>query len=153
MACKSINRENYLKKSDGKNKFYGQKQKNNKKLFWISPYDPRMPHQRTIISRNYHLLAADKQFSNLFPRKNIVAGSRRLPNLMELVSPTVPRRPCPPTTTPTPDNSPSLALDPTSPLPSPLRSQNLPTRTSQPGAPRQSGSSPVASQETRNTQI
>ena len=39
------------------------------------------------------MFAADVKFAKLFPRKNIIAGYRRLKNLSEMVSPTVPRRP------------------------------------------------------------
>ena len=63
-----------------------------KPFFWVSTFDPRMPSQRKIISRNYHIFAADPNFAKLFPRKNLVSGSRRQPNLLELLSPTVPRR-------------------------------------------------------------
>ena len=98
MELKKINRIEYLKNEPNLNT-YRKKAKNEKKLFWIAEFDPRMPHQRWIISKNYHLLAADPHFAKLFPRKNFVAGCRRLPNLMELLSPTNPRRAqLPPTT-------------------------------------------------------
>ena len=59
------------------------------RVFFINPYDPRVPHPRKLLSRNYHLIANDPVLSGLFPRKNLVAGSRRLPNLGEILSPTV----------------------------------------------------------------
>ena len=92
MACKSINREKYLKGESAKKRSKKKSTKSTKKLFWIAPYDPRMMHQRKIISRNYHLLARDEKFSKLYPRKNIVAGCKRLRNLMEHLSPTVARK-------------------------------------------------------------
>ena len=57
--------------------------------FYISDYDPRMPHPRQLISRNYHHIQSNPVLANLFPRKNLVAGTRRLKNLSELLSPTV----------------------------------------------------------------
>ena len=68
-----------------------KKEENTKKVFWISQYDPRMPHQRQIISRNYQILETDKKFAAFLPRRNIVSGSRRLKNLSEILSPTTPR--------------------------------------------------------------
>ena len=59
------------------------------RAFFISKYDPRMPHPRLMISRNYHHLANHPILSNLFPRENLVGGTRRQPNLSEILSPTV----------------------------------------------------------------
>ena len=59
------------------------------KSFYISKYDPRLPHPRKLISRNYHHLANHPVVCNLFPRENLVGGTKRLPNLSELLSPTV----------------------------------------------------------------
>ena len=59
------------------------KKKPNKgvRAFVISKYEPRMPHPRKLISRNYHHLANHPLLSNLFPRENLVGGTRRQPNL------------------------------------------------------------------------
>ena len=59
------------------------------KSFYIAKFDPRLPHPRQLISRNYHHLANHPVVSNLFPRENLVGGTKRLPNLSELLSPTV----------------------------------------------------------------
>ena len=59
------------------------------KLFWIFPYDPRVPHPRKIISKNYKYIESHPVASKIFPRKNLVAGSKRLPNLGEILAPTV----------------------------------------------------------------
>ena len=59
------------------------------KLFWIFPYDPRVPHPRKIISKNYKYIENHPVASKIFPRKNLVAGSKRLPNLGEILAPTV----------------------------------------------------------------
>ena len=63
--------------------------KNNKKVFWISKFDPRVPHPRQVLSKNYHILEGDPIARDLFERKNLVAGSRRGKNIQELISPTV----------------------------------------------------------------
>ena len=48
-----------------------------------------MPHPRQLITRNYHHLASHPHLSNLFPRENLVGGTRRQPNLSEILSPSV----------------------------------------------------------------
>ena len=53
--------------------------------YFISPYDPRLPHPREIISKNYELLARNPKAKALFPRQNLVAASRRLKNLGEIL--------------------------------------------------------------------
>ena len=57
--------------------------------FYITGYDPRMLHPRRLISRNYHHLQSNPVLANLFPRENLVAGTRRMKNLSEMLSPTV----------------------------------------------------------------
>ena len=57
-------------------------------VYYISKYDPRMPQPRQLISRNYHHLSGHPALANLFPRKNLIGGTRRLPNLSEILSPT-----------------------------------------------------------------
>ena len=44
------------------------------KSFYISKYDPRMPHPRQLLTRNYHHLQNHPVLQNLFPRKNLVGG-------------------------------------------------------------------------------
>ena len=51
------------------------------RAFYISSYDPRLPHPRNLISRNYEILGRSEKAKSLFPRGNLVAGSKRLPNL------------------------------------------------------------------------
>ena len=58
-------------------------------MFYVDDYDPRMPHPRQLISRNYHHIENDPILSQLFPRENLVASCRRLPNLGEILSPTI----------------------------------------------------------------
>ena len=48
-----------------------------------------MLHPRKLISRNYHHLEANPVLADLFPRENLIGGTRRLKNLSELLSPTV----------------------------------------------------------------
>ena len=59
------------------------------KAFYIAKYDPRMPHPRQLITRNYHHIENHPVLANLFPRENLVGGTKRLPNLAEMLSPTV----------------------------------------------------------------
>ena len=65
-------------------KSQSSKTKNKKKgcmAYFISPYDPRLPHPREIISKNYELLTRNPKAKALFPRQNLVAASRRLKTL------------------------------------------------------------------------
>ena len=48
-----------------------------------------MPHPRQLISKNYHHLGSHPLLSSLFPRENLVGGTRRLKNLSEFLSPSV----------------------------------------------------------------
>ena len=59
------------------------------RAFFISKYDPRMPHPRQLISKNYHHLGSHPLLANLFPRENLIGGTRRLKNLSEFLSPSV----------------------------------------------------------------
>ena len=59
------------------------------KAYYVSKYDPRMPHPRKLISRNYHHIENHPVLSNLFPRENLIGGTKRGKNLSELLSPTV----------------------------------------------------------------
>ena len=59
------------------------------KAFFNAPYDPRVPHPRSLISKNYELLARSERAKSLFPRENLIASSKRLKNLGEILSPTV----------------------------------------------------------------
>ena len=59
------------------------------KIYYVDKFDPRMPHPRKIISRNYHHIENHPIASKLFPRKNLIASCKRLPNLGEILSPTV----------------------------------------------------------------
>ena len=51
------------------------------KAFFITKYDPRVPHPRQLISKNYRHLSNDPKLSKLFPRENLIGGTRRQPNL------------------------------------------------------------------------
>ena len=90
MKCKQIDRNEYLKAENERKK--NKKKSNNKKVFWISKYDPRIPHPRSVLSKNYHILEGDSIAKELFERPNLVAGSRRGKNLKELISPTVQKK-------------------------------------------------------------
>ena len=62
----------------------------------MSPYDPRLQHPRKSLTSHYQLIASHPALSRLFPRANLIASSRRLPNLGEILSPTVQRPPAVP---------------------------------------------------------
>jgi hypothetical protein len=59
------------------------------RAFYVSKYDPRMPHPRQLISRNYHHLENHPTLAHLFPSKNLIGGTRRQKDMSELLSPTV----------------------------------------------------------------
>ena len=59
------------------------------RVFYKFPFDPRVPHPRKLISRNYEILARNPTAKALFPRSNLIASGKRLPNLGEILSPTV----------------------------------------------------------------
>ena len=61
--------------------------------YLITNYEPRMLHPRQLITRNYHHLSSNPRLADLFPRENLVGGTRRLKNLQELLSPTVQKTP------------------------------------------------------------
>ena len=64
--------------------------------FFITEFDARMPHPRKLISQNYHHIESNPVLAGLFPRKNLVGGTRRGKNLSEILSPTVQTGPGPP---------------------------------------------------------
>ena len=64
--------------------------------FFISEYDPRMPHPRQLLSRNFHHIQSNPELVELFPRENLIGGTRRGKNLSEILSPTVQSGPGPP---------------------------------------------------------
>ena len=66
-----------------------QKSKPGCKAFYVAPFDPRLPHPRKLISKNYGILAQNEKAKALFPRANLIASSQRLKKLGEILSPTV----------------------------------------------------------------
>ena len=65
------------------------RQKTGCRAYFNTPFDPRVPHPRKLISKTYGILARSYKASNLFPRENLVASSRRQKNLSEMLSPTI----------------------------------------------------------------
>ena len=59
------------------------------KAYFISTFEPRVPLPIKLISKNYEILTRSENASKLFPRQNLISGSRRLKNLGELFSLTV----------------------------------------------------------------
>ena len=85
LKFKEIDPLNLIKKS----KTVRSKPEKGVRAFFISSYDPRMPHPRQLISKNYHHLQNHPLLSNLFPRGNLIGGTRRRKNLSEILSPSV----------------------------------------------------------------
>ena len=90
MTSKCINREAFINGEKDRKK--NQKDKNKGKVFWISRFDPRVPHPREVLSNNYTIIEGDPIARKIFERKNLVAGSKRGKNLQELISPTVQKK-------------------------------------------------------------
>ena len=90
MKSKNINREAFLNEEKDRKK--KQRDKNKGKVFWISRFDPRVPHPREVLSSNFTILEGDPIAKKIFERKNLVAGSKRGKNLQELISPTVQKK-------------------------------------------------------------
>ena len=85
MKFETINPVELAKKDKQPNK----RKKPGCKAFFNAPYDPRVPHPRSLISKNYELLARNEKAKALFPRENLISSSKRLKNLGEILSPTV----------------------------------------------------------------
>ena len=72
-----------------KDKIVKEKPAKGVKAYYIAKYDPRMPHPRQLITKNYHHLKDHPLLSNLFHREYLLGGTKRQPNLSEMLSPTV----------------------------------------------------------------
>ena len=48
LECKNMDRIKYLTREEGVRRYFKKNNKNTNKIFWISPFDPRLPHQRTL---------------------------------------------------------------------------------------------------------
>ena len=68
------------------------RKKPNKKLAWVSTWDPRAPDKSKIIRDNLHLLYRNPANREIFPPGLLIAANRRRPNLGEYIKPTIPRR-------------------------------------------------------------
>ena len=66
--------------------------KKGKKLAWVTTWDPRVPDKSSIIKNNLKLLYKNPDNLKIFPKKSIIAGSRRAKNLGEIYKPSVPKR-------------------------------------------------------------
>ena len=75
MESEKLDRVKILKNLGTNTRRSNKRNQNTRKLYWISDFDPRIPNQRQIITRNYHLMVADPDFSKLYPRKNIISDS------------------------------------------------------------------------------
>ena len=45
--------------------------------FWNSPFDPRMPPPRVLISKHYHHIKNDPVAAKLFSRRNLMSSAKR----------------------------------------------------------------------------
>lgn len=61
-----------------------------RKLAWVTKYDPRLPSKAKIIQKNLHLLYANPENKEIFPRGTIISADRRRKNLAEIYKPTTP---------------------------------------------------------------
>lgn len=84
----SVPREQTLKKENQRKK-RNQKQK---KIAWVTRYDPRVPDKTRIIKKNLEILHKNPENKKLFPKKSLIAADRRRKNLGEIYKPTVPGR-------------------------------------------------------------
>ena len=91
----NIDRESILNSTKVNNK------KSNRKLTWISKYDPRLPNKSRIIHDNLHLLHSNENNIAIFPNGSIISSNRRRKNLRDIYKPTVPRYGLITNTTPT----------------------------------------------------
>ena len=91
----NIDRESILNSTKVNNK------KGNRKLTWISKYDPRLPNKSKIIHDNLHLLHSNENNISIFPNGSIISSNRRRKNLRDIYKPTVPRYGFTTNTTPT----------------------------------------------------
>ena len=69
-----------------------QKKGSGAKVIYVDNFKPRMPHPRQLISRNYHHIENHQTLSKRFQRSNFIASCRTLPNLGEILSPTVQKK-------------------------------------------------------------
>jgi hypothetical protein len=68
------------------------RRKKEKKLAWVTTYDPRLPSKGKIIRQNLHLLYTNPENSVIFPEGMLIAADRRRKNIGELYKPSVPKR-------------------------------------------------------------
>ena len=68
------------------------RKKREKKIAWVSAYDPRVPSKTAIIYKNFHLLYTNAVNKDIFPSRTIISADRKRPNLAQIYKPTVPQR-------------------------------------------------------------
>lgn len=69
-----------------------RKKKNNKKIAWVTRFDPRTPAKSQIIKKYLHLLHTNPENQKIFPKRMLIAADRRRKNLGEMYKPTTPKR-------------------------------------------------------------
>ena len=68
------------------------RKRRDRKVAWVTTFDPRAPSKSAIIKKHLHLLYANESNKDIFPPKRIIAADRRRPNIGEWYKPTVPKR-------------------------------------------------------------
>ena len=68
------------------------RKKKDRKVAWVTTFDPRTPSKTAIIKKNLHLLYSNEENREIFPKKRIIAADRKRPNIGEFYKPTVPKR-------------------------------------------------------------
>ena len=66
--------------------------KKQKKIAWVTTWDPRVPDKSCIIRNNLNLLYKNPDNLKIFPKNSIIAGNRRPKNIGEMYKPSVPKR-------------------------------------------------------------
>ena len=68
------------------------RKKREKKIAWVSTYDPRVPSKTAIMNKNNHLLHASAVNKEIFPPRTIISADKKRPDLAQIYKPTVPQR-------------------------------------------------------------
>ena len=53
------------------------RKKREKKIAWVSEYDPRVPSKTAIIYKNFHLLYTNAVNKDIFPPRTIISADRK----------------------------------------------------------------------------
>ena len=65
--------------------------KSQKKVAWVTTYDPRTPNKSKIIKDNLDILYSNLTNIEIFPRNMLISADRRRKNIGEIYKPTIPK--------------------------------------------------------------